>query len=138
MPNRSPEELIPAWRMLWLGSIDEIANIHLQRAAWLNMENTNPHWSYIEIRESYCEQIGLYDGYSYAISKRIVSPEEANAVREFDELLQKYKPPRNDAYDYRAILDDPNWHAVTEAAVRAVDALLKLSFNNPSYLGGFR
>jgi len=137
MPPRYPAALIPELRSLWLGSISEIADIHLQWASWRNPENKNPHWSYVEIVESYFEQIGLREGYGYAVENRIVSAGEALAAKAFHELLSAYQPPNGDQFDHRAILEDPNWLAVSNAAEKAFEALLRLSFNSPTYLGAF-
>ena len=131
-------ELISRLRLLWLDSLDEVANLELQRVSWLNSTNTNPHWSYIELVECYFEQFDLGKGYGYAVESGIVSPAEAATAAAFHALFSAYKPPYGDAYNNAGILADPKWHVVTAAARETLVNILLLSFNQPAYLGAFR
>ena len=36
------------WRANWLGSIQEFADGDTQRRMWLDLSNTNPHFSFVE------------------------------------------------------------------------------------------
>jgi hypothetical protein len=136
-PTLTPEH-IARLRLLWLDSFAELGNLELQRVAWLNPHNRNPHWTYIEAVESYFEQLELRNGYGYAIENGIVSVEEAAIAARTHELLVAYEPPAGDACDHAAILADSQWHTVCAEAQKALENILLLSFNSPSYLDGFR
>jgi hypothetical protein len=131
-------ELIVRLRLLWLASIEEVASLELQRVGWLNPTNTNPHWSYIELAECYFEQFELGNGYGFAVENGIVSASEAAAAAAFHALFAAYEPPKGDNYNGAAILADPKWLAVSSAASEALENILLLSFNHPTYLGAFR
>lgn len=131
-------ELIVRLRLLWLASIEEVANLELQRVSWLNPTNTNPHWSYIEVVECYFEQFDLRNGYGYAVENGIVSSSEAAVADTFHALFSAYEPPQGGSYNDAAILADPKWHAVSAAANMAWENILLLSFNNSGYLRAFR
>jgi len=138
MAHQLSPEIIARLRLLWLASIDEVASLELQRVSWLNFTNTNPHWSYIELVECYFEQFELGKGYGFAVENGIVSASEAAAAATFHTMFVAYEPPQGDNYNHEAILADPKWHAVSSAAAEALENILLLSFNNPTYLGRFR
>jgi hypothetical protein len=131
-------DLIKSWRLLWLSSIQEVASYELQRATWLNPNHGNPHWSFVEIVESYFEQFDLRHGYGYALEHGIVSQPEVAAVSAFHAALSEYDAPGDNDYDHEAILADPKWRAVVEEAIKAEKALLELSFNSSAYLRVFK
>ena len=112
-----------SWRAHWLGSIEEISDIAMQRATWLNPSNGNPHYSYVEYRCSYFDDLHLDEGYDTLIEEGFVTTAEAGAVSEFHALLSAHEPPTGDQYDHQAILADPNWLAVTQAGRAAADRL---------------
>jgi hypothetical protein len=129
MTSGADDRPIDQWRILWLDSLWQLGSLELQRATWLNSENGNPHWSFVEFCESYFEQFDLRNGYAYAIRNGIVSKAEAEAVREFHEALARYQAPGGDDFAHVAILEDPKWHAVVELAASAAERVLGLSFN---------
>jgi hypothetical protein len=137
LPSLSSQH-IGRLRLLWLDSIAEVGNLELQRVAWLNSQNRNPHWSFIELVESYLEQFELRDGYGCAVASGIVSVKEAALASEFHDLLVAYEPPKGDEYDHAAILGDPQWHAMCAAAQKSLEDILLLSFNSPDYVESFR
>lgn len=120
-------ELRKNWRPRWLGSIQEFADIDTQRAKWLDPSNTNPHWSFVEIMCCYFDDIGLTDlGYSGWIEHGLISSAEAAAVADFHAIANAYNSPRGDDYDSAAILGDPRWLHVVEAAKEAQARLAEL------------
>lgn len=131
-------DLLKSWRLLWLSSIQEVANYELQRATWLNPNHGNPHWSFVELVQSYFEQFDLRNGYGYALRSGIVSESEATAVGAFHAALANYKAPGGSDHDHGAILADPRWRAVVDEAIKAERELLELSFNSSKYLRAFK
>ncbi|THD67300.1 hypothetical protein [Phenylobacterium sp.] len=122
-------ELRKHWRPNWLGSIQEFADIDTQRAKWLDPKNTNPNWSFVEIMCCYFDDIGLDEtalGYSGWIEHGLITATEAAAVAEFHAIAKAYKSPRGDDYDNAAILSDPKWLRVVEAAKGAQARLAEL------------
>jgi hypothetical protein len=110
-------------RTSWFGSVSEISDIDLQHRSWLDLTNRNPHWSYIEFTCSYpdCAQM------SQARQEGWLSAAEFEILNEFRRVLVAYSPPRNDHYDNAAILDDPAWRSVVEAAEHAKQQLLSIT-----------
>jgi len=93
---------------------------------WLNELNQNPHFSYIEYMCKYFDDLCFdADGYDWAIKQRLVSEDEARAVAGFHEIASDYESPTDD-YDHRAILSDPNWKQVVDAAKLAQASLIKI------------
>ncbi|RYG33260.1 hypothetical protein EON81_18605 [bacterium] len=58
-------------------------------------------------------------GNSRYVEEGLVSPQEAEAVREFHELAVKHRLPNGDIYASAKILEDPEWAEVTRTAVEA-------------------
>jgi hypothetical protein len=116
------------WRLSWLGCIRELADLQEQRATWLNRENGNPHYSYVECCCSYFDDLSLGepDSYFMRMAEGIVGREEVAAVAQLHALLSAYSPPGDDDGDHSAILSDPGWQAITEEARRAIDRLSAL------------
>jgi len=122
-------EMRKHWRPRWLASIQEFADYPTQRAKWLDPENTNPHWSFIEIMCCYFDDCGLTEhdgGYAEAFRVGLVSQAEAEAVADFHALADAYNAPRNDDYDDAAVLADPDWLTVVDAAQVAQGRLASL------------
>jgi hypothetical protein len=110
-------------RRNWFYALGEIADIELQRRTWLDLTNTdNPHWSYVEFIESYPRDDELLDG----LEKGYLSPQEADIFADFRRIKAAYKPPSGKNWDHAAILNDPAWHRVVQAAQRAVQDLARL------------
>lgn len=125
-------ELRTNWRASWLSSIQEIADLEMQRATWLNPHNGNPHYSFVEYIEVYFDDLALGDvggGYAARIAEGLLSDEEAAAASRLHALLDRYESPTDD-YDHRAILEDPEWHRVV-GAVREVQASLSAIIVQP-------
>lgn len=110
-------------RRMWFLSIYELSNIDLQRRTWLDRSNTNPHWSYVEFVEMYPQPEQL----SHALNHGWLSTQEFEILQKFRGLLESHTPPAGDFYDHDAILADPAWHAVAEAAESARQQLLAIT-----------
>jgi hypothetical protein len=125
-------EIRPTWRKNWLESIYEFAAYDLQCRSWRGgAEFDSPYWSYSEWMCRYFDDYALSYGYEAVIADGLVTPQEAEAVREFHEAAEAYKPPRNDPHDHEAILADPKWQHVV-AVARSASAKLSKLLNDPS------
>ena len=134
----SPSELTDAeerhyWRLRWLSGLQAFADAATQRTKWLDPEETNPHFSFIECMCSYFDDADLADAAAYdrRIDSDYLSISEANAVAEFHRLADRYVAPQNDAYDNSAVLDDPAWGEIVTAAKQAQANLLPM-LSDPS------
>ena len=120
------EELRRNWRTRWLSSIQEFADDETQKRLWLDRENTNPHFSFVEYICCYFDDLGLSDGnYDWALNEGLLSADEVAAVADFHRAADAYDSPTDD-YDHEAILADPEWALVVAAAKRAQDSLAQL------------
>lgn len=119
-------ELRRNWRTNWLNSIQEFADDALQRRLWLDRTNTNPHFSFVEYMCCYFDGLRLSDGgYEWALSQNLISRDEVAAVAQFHQTADNYESPTND-YDHEAILADPRWSEVVQAAKRSQAVLVGL------------
>ena len=121
-------ELRKNWRPRWLASIQEFADIKTQREKWLDPSNTNPHWSYIEYMCCYFDDLGLSDdlGLDGCVQNELLTAQEADATREFHVVAGAHNSPNDDDYDNAAVLADPKWLQVVEAAREAQRRLAAL------------
>lgn len=121
------------WRQNWLSSIQEFADEETQRRSWLNPRNGNPHFSFPELFNCYFDGLLLSDGgYAWALKEGLVTAEEATAVEDFHQLAKTYDSPGDDDGDHQAILADPKWADVVNAAKAAQTNLLTLLSDLPS------
>lgn len=100
------------WRERWLDSINELTSFDLQVKSWLDKENTNPQWSFVEFICSYFDDLGLDDNYQYALKNGWITERELGIVKEWHEALNNYNSPDNNDYDDAAILNDQKWLAI--------------------------
>jgi hypothetical protein len=107
-------------RVWWFSSIYDLSDTNLQHRTWLDPTNRNPHWSYVEFVCSYPDD----DQLLHAHQRGWLAADEFAIMRDLRRTLIAYAPPGNDHYDHVAILDDPGWHAVIEAAGQAKRKLL--------------
>ena len=120
------------WRGDWLSSIQELADLAMQRATWLNPQCENRHYSFVEYVECYFTDLLLREeegGYPARLADNLLSPEEAAAASQLHIVFSNYRPP-TDRFDHRAILEDPEWLCVVEAA-QAAQALLATMIARP-------
>lgn len=69
--------------------------------------------------------MGEPDALKKRIEKGDINPDEGAAVSQFHTLADAYKSPNGDDWDSAAILADPAWRAVSEAAQATQKALLE-------------
>ena len=97
------------WRERWLGSINELTSLDLQKQSWLDTTHTNPHWSFLEFMSCYFDDLVVDDNYKHPLDKGYVTIQEYETIMDWHEALDKYDSPKNDVYDNEAILNDPKW-----------------------------
>ena len=116
------------WRLRWLSSLQAFADTETQRNRWLDAAERNPHFSFVECMCSYFDDTNLSveNGYANRLSRRYVSAEEVSAVTDFHSLADSYEHPLGDDWDNEAVLADPKWSTIVEAAKRAQSRLLGL------------
>ena len=119
------------WRMRWLSSIQAFADSGTQKARWLDPEERNPHYSFVECMCWYFDDayLGEDDAYRKRKERGQISVADIEAVADFHRLASAYHPPKDDHYDVAAILSDPAWEVVVAAAQAAQQALLSLLSN---------
>jgi hypothetical protein len=114
-------EVAATLRRQWFDSVYEIADIEYQRRTWLTPPDRSPHWTYVEFCCSYPDA----DDLQAARDNGYLSAEVFELLAALDEALVSYTAA--DAYDHRAILEDPNWHAVVAKAEQIRQQLLTLT-----------
>jgi hypothetical protein len=107
-------------RLGWFGSVNEIADLGLQRRKWLDRAVRNPHWSYVE----FCESFPKPDQLKSAHEEGWLKETEYEILSELERAIDAYTSPGGKDYDHAAILADPAWRAVVAAAERAKQRLL--------------
>lgn len=122
--NTDADQLVAGQlRTGWLSQVYQISDIELQRRTWLDLTNRNPHWSYIEFVGSYPDD----DQLSFAREQGWLNEREFNILSRFRRILIAYSPPEGNCYDNAAVLADPGWQLVVEAAGRARQELLSIT-----------
>jgi hypothetical protein len=116
------DEIRQRLRTIWFDSLRAIADLDLQQVRWLDRDNTNPAYSYVEFVCKYPDEAQLKDG----IAKGYLSPAEATILLAFGETLTAHQSPGANDYDHEAILSDPVWHEVVRAAGTALQRLEEL------------
>ncbi len=116
------------WRLRWLSSIQAFSDSETQQTRWLDPQERNPHYSFVECMCSYFDDafMGDENAFDRRIQRGHVTVEEVAAVEDFHALADAYQSPERDDYDNAAILADPEWHAVVDAAEQAKQRLLPL------------
>ena len=100
------------WRERWLDSLNQLTSLDLQIKSWLDKENTNPHWSFVEFMSTYFDDLSVVDNYEYVLNNGWITGQEFRIIKEWHEALNKYNSPDNDDYDNEAILHDQKWLAI--------------------------
>jgi len=106
----------------WFTSVNEIADIDLQRRRWREATGWNPHWSYVAFVSSFPDD----DELAEARDGGWLSADEFRILRELLLTLVEHEAPGGDDFDHVAILNDPAWHDVVEAARVAKRQLLEI------------
>ncbi len=111
------------WRERWLGCMNELTSLDLQKKSWLDRTHTNPHWSFIEFMNSYFNDLVIDDNYKESLESGLVSKQEFKIIKEWHESLDKYNPPKNDDSDNEAVLKDSEWLKILQIGVDAKNKL---------------
>lgn len=111
------------WRKRWLSSINELTSIELQRISWLDKENTNPHWSFVEFMCCYFDDLAIDDSYKYQLERNWVTETEYQIILDWHSKLDKYEAPNKGDYDVAKILEDKNWLRIVELGERVKERL---------------
>ncbi len=124
----SDEDQRRYWRLNWLSSIQAFSDTEVQQTRWLDPQERNPHYSFVECMCCYFDDafVGEDKAYQRLIERGHLSRDEVAAVAEFHALVDTYQSPNNDDYDNKAILSDPAWQSVTDAAQSARRRLICL------------
>jgi hypothetical protein len=120
------EEQRHFWRLRWLSSLQGFTDEIVQARKWTDPSEGNPHFSFVECMCCYFDDADLADKESYErrIERGYITLAEADAVAEFHSSADQYQAPGGDDYNDEAILSDPAWGNVVEAAQRAQERLL--------------
>lgn len=113
------------WRERWLGCINELTSLDLQKKSWLDRTRTNPHWSFVEFKCSYFDDLAIDGNYKYQLDKGWVTKKELGIIEDWHITLDKYNSPKNDNYDNEAILNDPKWVEILQIGIEARNELAK-------------
>jgi len=119
-------DLRRTWRQNWLGCLQDFADGDVQRRMWLDPQNQNPHWSYIEFMCSYFDDTLHGDDYDWAIEQGFVTQEEVDAIAALHHLLTAHQAPGGNDHDNERILNDPAWRLIVEEAKQATGKLALL------------
>lgn len=98
------------WRRSWFGCLKHFADLQSQKEHWLDPDDKNPHWSFVEIICEYFDDCSLSSGYEDFVASGVVSEAERDLIQPWHDLLESYKHPTGDDYDYEAVLNDPAWN----------------------------
>ena len=112
-------------RANWFRSVREISDIDLQRRMWLDPDNHNPYWSYIEFVENFPDVGQLADFHS----RSWLNPHEFAILTDLSNKLSGHTLPAGDDCDNASILADPKWVAIVADAESARRKLLTLTVN---------
>ncbi len=102
-------ELKQRWRLYWINTIFEFANINWQEISWVQSQTS----SFDECMSAYFDILALDDAYEKAVKYANVSQEEADHAKKFHKLAVFYMEPDEDVQE---ILKDEEWLKVVDAA----------------------
>lgn len=115
-----------SWREKWLGCINKLTSLDLQKKSWLDRTHTNPHWSFAEFMCNYFDDLAIDDNYKDTLDKGWVTSQEFEIIKDWHEALDKYDSPKNDDYDNEAILKDPKWLDILKIGVSSKNKLAEI------------
>jgi len=111
------------WRIRWLGCINELTSLELQKKSWLDRSISNPHWSFVEFMCCYFDDLYIEDNYKYHVQNGFVSESEFELIKDWHMALDAYNSPQNDDYDCEAILSDTKWLEILNIGVEIKNKL---------------
>lgn len=118
----SEESIEHHLRCNWFGCVQDLSDLDLQRSKWLDLTNTNPHWSYLE----FCCKYPMAEELENALAEGWLTDAEFSALSELKQAINDHAAPGGDNYDLAAILEDPAWHQVVELAKKTRERLLTM------------
>ncbi len=83
------------WRKRWLDSINELTSFEVQTKSWQDIENRNPHWSFVEFMCCYFDDLLCYN-YTFYIENNWISKQEYIIIKDWHKSLDNYKSPNGD------------------------------------------
>jgi hypothetical protein len=114
------------WRERWLGCINELTSLDLQKKSWLDRTHSNPHWSFVEFMCSYFDDLSIEKNYRYQLAKNWITKKEYEIIENWHIVLDKYNSPKNDDHNNEAILKDPKWLEILQIGVATKNDLIKI------------
>lgn len=118
-----PKMEIETWRRTWILNIKDLTNLEYQKRTWLDQNNTNPYYSFVEFMCSYFDDLNLSDGYENSIKNGLVTRKEYEVISSWNKLLSEYNSPNNDDYNHTAILNDEKWINIAELGKESLENL---------------
>ncbi|TGM74392.1 hypothetical protein EHR01_10550 [Leptospira mtsangambouensis] len=131
--NSSDQEQISRWRERWLAMISYFACYKIQKKMWLDVKNTNPHWSFVELMCCYFDDLGLREDdicLNELLLENYITRKELDAVKKLHQEAALYFPPNSDEYNHQNILNDPKWTEIINLANDTKSNLKNLIKNN--------
>jgi hypothetical protein len=111
------------WRNRWLSSLNELTSLELQRASWLDKENANPHWSFVEFMCVYFDDLCNNNNYENQLKNGWLSQSEFETIKNWHELLGKYDSPKNDDHNCESIINDDVWQMIVREGQSVIKQL---------------
>lgn len=111
------------WRRNWILMIKDLTNLEYQKKTWLDCNNTNPYYSFIEFMCFYFDDLDLSDGYEKYIKSELVTKAEYETISDWHKLLSEYESPNYNDYDNRAVLTDENWLKIIDLGKKSLKSL---------------
>jgi len=114
------------WRSQWLKAIRELTDIELQRKAWLDPLNQDPHACFDEYMCCYFNDLGLGTVYEAPLRLGYVLQDEYAVLKNWHQELGQYSAPISTKYHPNQILEDPRWIKLAQKGKESKDQLLNL------------
>lgn len=103
------------WREQWLKSINELTSLALQKSKWIDVHDSNPHWSFTEFICCYFDDVLDGNDYQKFIRFDWISKDEYEIIKDWHEMLDQYYSPSQNDFDSLSILNDLKWIEITKA-----------------------
>jgi hypothetical protein len=111
------------WRRNWVLILKDLTDLEYQKRTWLNPNNKNPYYSFIEFMCVYFDDLNLNEGYGKLIESNIVTNQEYKSIEKWHNLLDKYNSPNNHDWNNQAILNDTKWLMIIELGKESIENL---------------
>ena len=111
------------WRRNWLFMIKDLTDLEYQKQTWLDPNNTNPYYSFVEFMCSYFDDLEVGDEYEKVLAFDFVSIPEYESIAKWHKLLSVYSTPNNEDNDTKAILQDKKWIEIIALGKESIENL---------------